>query len=123
MRYALLDSGGTLLWHRELELQPPDPVGKGWRWVADPSPPPSPEPGVPQEVTLFQLRGALLAAGLLDAVDAFIAGLADPLAAMAWQYASTVARNSPLVLAAQAALALGEGDVDAIFTAGAAITV
>lgn len=123
MRYALLDGGDNLLRHEELESQPPDPVGKGWRWVADPPVEQPPEPGTPQEITNLHLRAALLSAGLLEAVDGFIAALADPLASTAWQYASVIARHSPLVLAAQAALALSDAEVDALFATGAATVV
>ncbi len=123
MRYALLDASDTLLRHQEFDAPPPDPVGKAWHWMEDPLPdPPAPTPVVPGEVTNFQARAALLSAGLLGAVESFIAGLADPLATAAWEYSGVVARDSALVAAVQLALELSDAALDALFIAAAAIS-
>ncbi len=122
MRYALLNVADEVLRYQEFEAQPPDPVGKDWRWVADPLPDPPPAlPAVPAEVTNFQARAVLTSTGQLAAVEAYIAGLADPVATAAWEYAGVIARDSPLVAGAQAALALDDAAMDDLFIAAAAI--
>ena len=76
--------------------------------------------GVPQEVSAYQARAALLSAGLLDAVEAAVA-VADRQVRIAWEYATTVRRTSPFIAAMQGALGLDDAAVDALFIAAAAI--
>lgn len=76
---------------------------------------PTPVPVVPAAVTARQARLALLAADQLSAVASAIAALPDgqrEAAQIEWEYASTVERESPLVLMLGAALGL---DLDALF--------
>ena len=71
-------------------------------WLAEgntPEPADPPPPVIITSVTMRQARLALLAAGLLDDVDAAIAAIPDPVqrkaAEIEWEYATTVDRDSP----------------------------
>lgn len=76
----------------------------------------SPKSPVPQEVTRFQLRTAFLQAGLLEDVDAYMAGqTTDTLVRLALQDAQTFKRNGPIVQALQAHLGLTDEQLDDIF--------
>lgn len=70
--------------------------------------------GVPQSVTMRQARLALLGAGLLDTVEAAVAG-AGPAAAIEWEYAQEVQRSSGLVPAMATALGMTDVQIDALF--------
>lgn len=76
---------------------------------------------VPSIVQMRQARLALLSVGLLDDVDAAIAGIADPVARHAaqieWEYAATVPRNGSLLKQLAPALGLSEAKLDALFIA------
>ncbi len=82
-------------------------------------------PPVPQSVTVRQARLALLRAGLLDAVDAAIAAIPDPVqrtaAQIEWEYATVIERNSPLVTSLAAGLGLTAADIEALFEAASRI--
>lgn len=85
--------------------------------------PASPAPA-PWIVSMRQARLALLAAGKLAAVDAAINAMPEPertQAQITWEYAAELERNHPLVLALAAPLGLSDDDIDALFTAAAAI--
>lgn len=75
---------------------------------------------VPQSVSMYQARRALLDAGLLDAVDGAVQQ-ADRSVQIAWEYAVTVERNSPFIAAMQPALGLTDEQVDALFAAAKAV--
>ena len=82
-------------------------------------PAPTP-PAIPTSLTMAQARIALLDAGLLDTVDAGIAQM--PRAAqIKWEFAATVERSDALTQALAAALGLTAPQLDALFTAGAAL--
>lgn len=87
--------------------------------------PPPPPPTVPVAVSMRQGRQALLRVGLLDAVDAAIAGITDPLerrtAQIDWQHATEIRRASPLIASLGPALGLSEAQIDSLFIAAAAI--
>jgi hypothetical protein len=94
-------------------------VWKGGALVRLPDPPAPPAP-VPEAITPLQARRALRAAGLLDAVNAWIA--TQPADAQdAWEYCIEVRRDSPFIAGAQAALGLTSQQVDDLFRAGAAL--
>ncbi|WP_427183613.1 hypothetical protein ACL598_17490 [Bordetella bronchialis] len=77
---------------------------------------------VPQTVTRYQGRAALLAAGLLDTVTQHFAEVAgSDLAKLAWNEAPTFERDSPLVIATAAALSLTEAQLDDLFIAAAQV--
>lgn len=74
---------------------------------------PEPAPIEPEKridvVTMRQARLALLAAGLLDEVDAIVSQ--DPAAKIEWEYATTVERSHPLI----ALLNLEDEVIDQLF--------
>ena len=83
---------------------------------------PVPAPVVPQVVSRFQARAALLLAGLLDDVEALMAAPGTPaLAKLAWADAQEFKRNSPTVQAMAAAIGLTEAQLDELFTNAAGI--
>lgn len=77
---------------------------------------------VPQVVSAFQARAALMAANLLDAAEAVVAQ-ASPLAQLAWKEAQEFRRSSPLILSMAPAIGLDESELDALFVAAAQIKV
>jgi hypothetical protein len=98
----------------------PADAPRWWSGVprTDPAPPP---PAVPAAVSPLQARKALRAAGVLDAVDAWLAtqppGIRD-----AWEYAIEVRRDDQdVVVPAAAALGLTSAQIDALFLAAAAL--
>ena len=85
-------------------------------------PPPAPTP-VPQTVSPYQARIALLNAGLLDAVNALVANPSTPRqAVIAWEYATVIERYSPFISSLAPALSLNDAQVDALFIAAAQVT-
>jgi len=77
---------------------------------------------VPQSVTMRQARLALLAAGLLPAVNAAIASMPEPdktAAQITWDYASSVDRGFGMVPQLAAALGMTETQIDDLFIAAA----
>lgn len=75
---------------------------------------------VPQSVTMRQARLALHGAGLLAAVNAAI-NAAGEAAKIEWEYAQEVQRASGLVPAMAAQLGMNDAQLDALFTAAAAL--
>lgn len=75
--------------------------------------------GVPQEVTRRQALQALLAAGLLDDVEAKIAAIPDPVAKrmteIEWNESQTFQRHRPLVVQLGTAIGLTSEGIDALF--------
>jgi hypothetical protein len=97
------------------------PVTMGWLFDgAQFLPPPPPPVSVPPAITPLQARRALRAAGLLDAVNAWIATQPDD-AQEAWEYCIEVRRDSPLIAGAQEGLGLTDEQVDDLFRQGAAL--
>lgn len=73
---------------------------------------------IPQSVTIRQGRRALLDAGYIPAIDAFIASLPSPQKEQAqndWEYASTIERGAPLTATLAAVLGLDKAAMDALF--------
>ena len=107
-------------------------TGQGWAVepVPQPEPEPEPEPGpgeeptlsdaVPLAVSRFQARAALLQAGLLEDVEAAVAG-ADALTRLAWADAIEFRRDSPAIAAVAAMLELDDEALDALFRTAAGI--
>lgn len=77
-------------------------------------------PKVPQVVTPFQAKAALLQAGLLDTVKAAIAS-APAITQLAWSDATEFTRDSPTIATMAGALGLTSAQVDALFVAASAI--
>lgn len=81
--------------------------------------PPDPEPVlVPQVITIRQAKLVLLAAGLLDDVDAAVSA-ADRTTQIEWEYATEVKRDWPTLMAMQASLGLSDSQIDQLFIQGA----
>lgn len=73
-------------------------------------------PAIPQTVTRYQARAALLEAGLLSTVESYFAALPDSsLAKLAWREAPTVSRESDALRGAAAAMRLTETQLDSLF--------
>lgn len=94
-------------------------VGKAVDWdtltIVDASPP------VPAQVTPLQIRKAIRATpGLFDAVEAFKATCTDDMLE-AWDFASVVDRNDPLIATAATGLGMSADDVDALFILAATL--
>lgn len=85
-------------------------------------PPPPPGPVVPQSISPFQARAALLGAGLLDAVEAVIADPATPvMMKLAWNTAQEFRRSSPTIAAMASVLGMSSEQLDSLFIAAAEI--
>lgn len=113
--------------YAEQFIEVPDAAYNGCLWdgqtVSD-APAPTIPPGVPQSITPRQARLALLGAGLLETVQTAFAEISEPqrtAAQIEWDYALTIERGSPLVAKMAAALGMTDGQVDALFVAGAAL--
>lgn len=78
-------------------------------------------PRVPQVISRFQAKAALLQAGLLDDVEQAVAG-SDALTQLAWAEAQELRRESPMVTAIAGALELTDEEVDDLFRQAAEIT-
>lgn len=70
----------------------------------------------------FQVRAALLLAGLLDQVEAAVAQ-ADPLTRMAWAEAVEFRRNSPTIARLAEGLGLDAKTLDDLFAAAIQIEI
>lgn len=78
---------------------------------------------VPQAVSKFQAKAALLDAGRLAQVEALMASQSTPaIAKLAWTDAQNFERNSPTIAALAAALGLSSEQIDNLFIAAARIT-
>lgn len=81
--------------------------------TADPSKLPE---RVPASVTPRQARLALLAVGKLDAANAAVAA-SDDATKVAWEFASTIIRNDPGVVALAKVIGLDDAALDDLFKA------
>ncbi|MGO6835012.1 hypothetical protein ACCS87_02625 [Rhizobium ruizarguesonis] len=75
---------------------------------------PSPPPVASVSARQFKLQ--LLAAGLLDTVDAWIATQSNSVQ-IAYEYSGTFVRTEPMMAAGFAAMGFSEEQIDAFFTA------
>lgn len=97
-----------------------DDVQIGWVKQSDGSfivPPPEPPPTeVPQRVTRFQGMAVLYSAGLLGAIEAYMAlPSTNALTKLAWTNAPTFERNSRFTLGMAAILGMSDAQIDAFF--------
>lgn len=87
--------------------------------------PPAPEPNasaVPQVVSAFQAKVALMQAGLYEAINAALTSAdAPPLAKLAWETARDFERASPTVAGIGAQFGLTDAQLDALFVAASKI--
>lgn len=82
--------------------------------------PSAPVVTIPDRVSRFQARAALMQAGLLAQAEAAVAQ-AGPLAQLAWNDAAEFRRSSPTMNALAPALGLTAEQIDALFIAAAQI--
>ncbi len=78
-----------------------------------------PEP-VPDVVSARQLKRALLDAGMLDEIDAFVAQ-APRAMRLDWEYATEFNRGHPVLLTAIGMLGMSDAQADALFVAAGQI--
>lgn len=79
-------------------------------------------PVIPEEITRFQAKAALLQAGRLAEIQLVIdAEPADSLIRLAWTDATHFTRSSPLLRAFAARARLSDADLDLLFTTAAQI--
>lgn len=122
-----LEPGVFLLPGGAVDVAPPAiPDGMLARWVGqwvfeslpEPEPAPPEEPPainpIPQSVTRRQALLALLAADLLDDVEAIMAA-APRAVQIAWDASSVFERDNPLIASMAEQLDLSDEDVDALF--------
>jgi hypothetical protein len=103
---------------------PAVPEGQRLRWTGDGWALEDVPPVVPDFVSMRQARLALLSAGLLDSVEAAIAGLsgdAGKAARIEWEYATEIRRNNPLFAQLSAALGLSGEALDQLFIQAATL--
>lgn len=80
--------------------------------------PPAPPPvQVPQVITIRQAKLVLLAAGLLDDVDAAVAA-AGRATQIEWEYCTEVNRQWPTLIALSTALGMSSDSLDGLFIEG-----
>lgn len=97
----------------------------GYRYNADTGEftPPAPVSSIPQSVTAFQAKAALLHANLLDNVESMMANPATPrIVKLAWNEALHFERQSPTVAAMASALGLTDAEIDSLFVYASEVT-
>ena len=82
--------------------------------------PPPQNPRASMRCSPAQMRLALLAAGLLDQVQAIADG--DPQASIVWEYATVITRNSPLIASLGGDNGFTPEEIDALFIAAMQVT-
>ena len=88
----------------------------------DLQPPPIITP-VPEEVSYFQGCAALMQAGYLDEVEAYMAAPdTDPFEKLAWRSITVIRRNSEITVRVGALLGLSESQIDDLFRFAKTIT-
>lgn len=100
----------------------PGPIPEGWS-LTPPEPEPEEVPAVPPYVPMWKAKIVLDANSLLEAADALIEGSGNTSYRLAWEYATEISRESPLLLWAAEQLELTSEQVDAMFIAAYAIQV
>lgn len=95
--------------------------GYAEEWLGGDSPDLIPAPVIPTSVSPLQARKALHQSGLLANVEAAVAA-ADAGTQMAWEYATSVDRNSAVVQSLSAVLGLSEQQLDDLFILAASLT-
>lgn len=118
MLYDLIDAQGNTL-RSAFKLRPTTPpLEPGQQWVPHT---PAPRPSeVPEVVSRFQGRAALLQAGYLDEVEAYML-TADPFEREAWNSITEMRRGSPMTIRLGAMLGLTSEVMDNLFRFAATI--
>lgn len=136
-RYALIEAGvvsnvvladddwpGLAAADEAIALAPDQACAPGYAYAAGVFTPPAPAVVVPAAVTMRQARRALLAAGLLSAVETAIDALSEPersAARIEWEYSSEVQRHNGFVAQLAPALGLSDAQLDALFVSAATL--
>jgi hypothetical protein len=89
-------------------------VDGAWTQVSAP-----PAPPVPQSVTAFQAKAALLNAGLYNVVNTYMTTTAPQIDQLAWQEAASFWRDDAMIAALMVPLNLTSAQLDALFVAAA----
>jgi len=96
-------------------------IGMVWDGSKFVAPPAAVDP-VPEEVTKFQAKAALLEVGLLDSVETLMANPATPAKArLAWSEVQSFRRDSPTIAALAAGVGLTDDKIDDLFRAASKI--
>lgn len=125
MRYAIVNDGvvtNVAVSAAPLEANwiASDVAQVGWTFDGQAFTPPDPVVIVPEVVSMRQARLALLAAGLLDDVEAAIS-VGPRAAQIEWEYATEVQRDYGLVLEIAPVLGLTDRQLDDLFVAAASL--
>lgn len=95
------------------------------QYAERPAQPPAPDANasaVPQVVSAFQAKAALMQAGLYDAINAALTAHDAPaLAKLAWETARDFERSSPTISAIGVQFGISDAQLDALFAAAAKI--
>ncbi len=119
MLYDLVDAENNVLRHA-FKLRPDTPpLMEGQRWVE--TTPPAIPPPVPQIVSYFQGCAALMQAGYLDDVEAYMQS-ADPFEQLAWRSITEMRRDSPLTEKLGSLLGMSDMMIDDLFRFAATIS-
>jgi hypothetical protein len=120
MRRALIDPNGVTRNIILIDIPASYPLAAGWS-LGDPEANPMPieAPSVPGSVSPRQMKLALLNAGMLDAVESFVAR-APREVQIAWEYATEWQRGNALLNQMAQAFGLTEDKLDDLFVAAAA---
>jgi hypothetical protein len=121
MRKALIDPTGVTRNIILINLPASYPLKPGWT-LGDPETNPMPieAPGIPQTVSPRQMKLALLGAGMLDAVEAFVAN-APRAVQITWEYATEWNRGDAILNRMAQAFGLTEEQVDGLFVTAAGL--
>jgi hypothetical protein len=129
MRAAQINPSGVVINFAEViafdGVQFIDPTGAamGATWNGSiflaPTPPPTP---VPQCVTAFQAKAALLNTGLYTSVSAYMTSSATPIDQLAWTEAASFQRTDTIISNLMESLGLTNAQLDALFIAAAQIS-
>ena len=118
MLYDLIDAQGNTL-RSGFKLRPTTPLLEpGQQWVPHVEPVKPPE--VPEIVSRFQGRVALMQAGILDDIETYML-TADPFEREAWNSITEMRRSSPMTIRLGALFGLTSDMMDDLFRFAATI--
>ena len=115
--FKRINSGAVVPPVNELWSDVEEWLETGNEWL----PEPAQKPAVPQSISARQARLALLKLNKLADVNAAIQSMPSPgkeLAQIEWEYASSIERQNPVVIALGAALGLSEDGINSLFIQG-----
>lgn len=89
--------------------------GSGWDITLNAPPPEAPVKFVPESVTKYQAKMALIQAGLYSEIDQFIRDSNDNVLKVAWYDADTFQRSNPFIAALGIRFELTSDQIDDLF--------